>query len=70
MGSGERTQGSPTASVEGVGVRLVEVEVREGLGVGGIEVRGLVEEELALGRGARGSEGRRSVRKLQMAEQR
>ena len=66
---GERTQGSPLpVSVAGVRERLVEVEVRDGLGVGEVEVGRLVEEELALGRGARGGERRKSVGKLEMEE--
>ena len=49
MGGGERTQGSllPFQS-KGVPDRMVEVEIRDGLGGGEVEVGGLVEEVLAL----------------------
>ena len=49
---------TPPVSVEGVRDRLIEVEVRYGLGIGEVEVRGLVEEELALGRGSVGMKAR------------
>ena len=43
---------------------------RDGLGLGGIECRGLIEEEISLGRAARGRDGRRCVRQLEVKENR
>ena len=48
-----RTAGGRRSGVELVGQRLIEHEVWDGLGLGGIEGRGLV-EEVTLGRAARG----------------
>lgn len=58
----------PCRSVAGVRERLVEVKVRDELGVGLVEIGGLVEEEFALGQSARWGEGWRSVGKLEMEE--
>jgi len=57
-----RTGGA--SEVEVVGQGLVELEVRDGVGLGGVEGRCLIEEpgeEIALGRSAGGREGRRFV---------
>jgi hypothetical protein len=52
--------------VEVLGQRLVELEVGEGLGIGGVEARRLVEQEGSLGRAASGRERRRPVGEVEV----
>ena len=47
--------------VEVVGQGLVELEVGHGLGIGGVEARRLIDQEIPLRRPASGREGRRPV---------
>ncbi len=54
LSSSNQTAGGGPSVVELVRQRLIEHEVRDGLGVGGIEGRRLVEEEVSLGRAASG----------------
>ena len=64
-----RTGGA--SEVEVVGRGLVELEIWDGLWLGGVERGCLIEEpgeEIALGRSARGSEGRGLVRDVEVEE--
>jgi hypothetical protein len=66
-----RPAGVGASGVEVVGRGLVEVEVRDGVGLGGVEAGGLIDEldrELVLGRSARGRNGRRLVRQVEVEE--
>ena len=73
---GERSRGrtyrepdqAGTVQSKPSGDRLVEVEVWHRLGVGEVEIERRVEEELALGWTTRRSNGRRSVREIQVEE--
>jgi hypothetical protein len=62
---------SGASEVEVVGLGLVEVEVWDGLGLGGVERGCLIEEpreEIALRRSARGREGRGFVGEVEVEE--
>ncbi len=62
---------SGASEVEVVGRGLVELEIWDGLWLGGVEGGCLIEEpgeEIALGRAARGSEGRGLVRDVEVEE--
>jgi hypothetical protein len=57
--------------VEVVGRRLIELELRHGLGLGGVEPGRLIRrfgEEFDLGRPARGRKGRGAVGKVEVEE--
>ena len=54
--------------VEVAGQGLVEVEVGHRLGLGGIEARRLVDQEISLRRPASGREGRRPVGEVEVHE--
>ena len=59
------------SGVEVVGQGLVEVEVRGGIGLGGVEGGGLIEEldeEIPLRRSSGGREGRRLVGEVEVEE--
>ena len=51
-----------------LGRRLIELELRDSVGSGEIEGRGLVEVKLGLGRAARGGDPGRPMRQIEMAE--
>jgi hypothetical protein len=62
---------SGASGLEVVGQRLVEFEVRDGLGRGGVEGGRLIEEpgeEIALGWSARGRDGRGFVGEVEVEE--
>ena len=64
MGGGVRQ----VSVAEGGRQGLVELEARVRICVGGVESGGLIEQEVALWRAARGGEGRGSVWKIEMEE--
>jgi len=61
-----RREGGSNLPVLGRG--LIELELRESVGSGEIEGRGLVEVEFGLGRAARGGTPVRPMRQIEMAE--
>ena len=63
---GGRVGGVSVVEVGGQG--LVELDVGHGLGVGGVEARRLVEQEVPLRRAASGREGRGPVGKVEVDE--
>ena len=56
------------SGVELVGQGLIEAELWDGLALGGIEARRLVEEEVSLGRAACGRDGWRPIGQLEVQE--
>jgi hypothetical protein len=67
-GVGMPEKAEPRSVVEVAGQRLVELEVRHGVGVGGVKARGLIEQESPLRRPASGREGRGPVGKVEVNE--
>ena len=64
--SGESGGGGASASVVAlVRHRLIEYEVRYGLGLGRVEDRSLIQEKVSLGRPTSGRDGRECVRELE-----
>ena len=62
------TAGGRRSVVELVGQRLVEHEFWDGLGLGGIEGRGLVEKQISLGRAAGRRDGRGRAGQLEVLQ--